>query len=259
MWNNIYTKMKQWLIVAKQWLVVAKQWLVVAKQWLVVARQWIITYKDWVILGTAGVLAVALVVGVVLVIIGKTGGNDPVSGTTVGIQTESTQQATGEEITKPSAEQETTDPAATQETTDPAATQETTMPDKTDSTTETTGTEQTTSGDKNTNQNGNSSSGTGFTDDVPQGPTTTVTPSNPTTPKETEPEPTETMAPGKPVQEYTYKEYMALSKSEKTAFYKKFPTLGDFNRWYNAAKKAHDDEKLVIGDSNIDLGDLLKP
>lgn len=236
MWNNIYTKMKQWLIVAKQWLVVAKQW--------------IITYKDWVILGTAGVLAVALVVGVVLVIIGKTGGNDPVPGTTVGIQTESTQQATGEEITKPSAEQETTDPAATQETT---------MPDKTDSTTETTGTEQTTSGDKNTNQNGNSSSGTGFTDDVPQGPTTTVTPSNPTTPKETEPEPTETMAPGKPVQEYTYKEYMALSKSEKTAFYKKFPTLGDFNRWYNAAKKAHDDEKLVIGDSNIDLGDLLKP
>lgn len=229
MWNNISSKMKQWLAVV---------------------RQWIVTYKDWVILATAGVLAVALVVGVVLVILDKTSENDPIPGTTVGAQTESIQQTTGEEVTKPFAEQETTVPTASQETT---------MPDETDGTTETTGTEETTSGDKNTSQSGNGSSGTGFTDDAPQGPTTTVTPSTPTTPEETEPEPTETMAPEKPVQEYTYKEYMALSKSEKTAFYKKFPSLGDFNRWYNAAKKAHDDEKLVIGDSNIDLGDLINP
>lgn len=222
MWNNVFSKMKQWVV----------------------------TYKDWIILGTAGVLAVALVVGVVLVIVGKTGGNDPVPGTTVGIQMESTQQTTGEEVTKPSAEQETTVPTASQETT---------MPDETDGTTETTGTEETTSGDKNTSQSGNGSSGTGFTDDAPQGPTTTVTPSTPTTPEETEPEPTETMAPGKPVQEYTYSEYEDLADSEKLAFYKAFPSLSDFNRWYNAARKAHDDEKLVIGDGNINLGELIKP
>lgn len=220
MWNNINFKVKQWFAVV---------------------RQWVVTYKDWVILASAGVLAVALVVGVVLVIMGKSDGNDPVPGTTVGTQTESTQQTTGEKATEP------------------LGTQETTMPDETDSTTETTGTEETTSADKNTNQNGNSSSGTGFTDNAPLGPTTTVTPSTPAAPEETEPEPTETMAPGKPVQEYTYKEYVALSKSEKAAFYKKFPSLGDFNRWYNAAKKAYDEEKMVIGDSSIDLGELIKP
>lgn len=63
---------------------------------------------------------------------------------------------------------------------------------------------------------------------------------------------------GKPYDQYTYKEYMALTSAEKAQFYKGFPSLRAFNRWYNDAKIAADEEKVVIGNNSIDLGDLLK-
>lgn len=63
---------------------------------------------------------------------------------------------------------------------------------------------------------------------------------------------------GKPYDQYTYKEYMALTSAEKAQFYKGFPSLRAFNRWYNDAKTAADEEKVVIGNNSIDLGDLLK-
>lgn len=63
---------------------------------------------------------------------------------------------------------------------------------------------------------------------------------------------------GKPYDQYTYKEYMDLTSAEKVTFYKGFSSLTAFNRWYNAAKKAADDEKFVIGDNSINLDQLLK-
>ncbi len=236
MWNNIYSKMQQWLAIAKEWFAIAKNW--------------VIQRKEWVIIGATGVLAVALIVGVIFVIVDKTSEDDPHRETTTGSWQEATDQTYDtEEGTAPQ--------SGAEDTTAPSATDETTAPEET---TESTGTESTKPTEKDPVQDSNDSSGTGFTDQAP--PTTPVTPSTPTTPEtpeQTTPPPTETMAPEKPVEEYTYQEYMALESSEKTKFFHKFPSLGAFNRWYNAAKKAYDEEKFVIGDSNIDLGELLDP
>ena len=54
----------------------------------------------------------------------------------------------------------------------------------------------------------------------------------------------------------TYESYMALTGEEQMAYCKSFPTLKDFNAWFNAAKEAYDaaHPKETIGpDGNIDL------
>lgn len=63
---------------------------------------------------------------------------------------------------------------------------------------------------------------------------------------------------GKPLDQYTYQEYMDLTSEEKGQFYRSFPSLAAFNRWYTAAKEAADEEKVVIGNNSVDLGQLLK-
>ncbi len=63
--------------------------------------------------------------------------------------------------------------------------------------------------------------------------------------------------PDKAFSDYTLQEYQNLTAQEQKEFFNSFPSLKAFNQWYNAAKKAADEEKLVIGDNSIDLGNLL--
>lgn len=63
--------------------------------------------------------------------------------------------------------------------------------------------------------------------------------------------------PDKAFSDYTLEEYKNLTAQEQKQFFDSFPSLKAFNQWYNAAKKAADEEKVVIGDQSIDLGNLL--
>lgn len=224
--------------------------------------------KEWIIIGAVIVLAISLVAGVIALITGSSEPDGPDSETTSGSHLEANGQTAGEETVAAGAAEETTVPDTTEETTDStkpsdSGTPGTTTPSGEAVDTDSTTPPQSSSGQGNAEQGSvgqDSSSGTGFEDSPQSGPETAVTTPPVTTapPEETEPIPTETMAPDKPVEEYTYKEYMNLSSSEKTAFFYKFPSLGAFNRWYNAAKAAADDEKLVIGNNSIDLNELLE-
>lgn len=201
-------------------------------------------------MGGVGLLSITMLVGVIVLL---TGGHQPeIPDTTTGVQSETTGTVQTDPV-ETTADDVTTAPDSTEETTGEA--DETTAPSG-EST-------ETTTAPKDEQQTGDTP-GIGFGDTPPTGPISPSTPTDPSTPTpppttEPEPTPTETMEPGKPVEDYTYEEYMALSPSEKNAFFYKFPSLAAFNQWYNAAKDAYDDEKLVIGDGNINLDDLMNP
>lgn len=91
---------------------------------------------------------------------------------------------------------------------------------------------------------------------IPNIPTNPTTPNNPTTPVI----PT-TPAPGPAEPEldtdgrWTYEYYISRTGEEQMAYYDTFPSMKEFNKWYNAAKAAYDaaHPKETIVDGNITL------
>lgn len=58
----------------------------------------------------------------------------------------------------------------------------------------------------------------------------------------------------------TYEEYIAMTGAEQKAFYNSFDSKDDYFKWYNAAKKAYDNDEnniIIGGDGSVDLGDIL--
>ena len=69
-----------------------------------------------------------------------------------------------------------------------------------------------------------------------------------TYPLEDAPEPTPSGPPAYPTL-ITYEEYMAMTGDEQMAYYRTFPSMQEFNKWYNDAKKDWEDAhpKETIG------------
>lgn len=93
------------------------------------------------------------------------------------------------------------------------------------------------------------------------GTTPTTNPTNPTTPTTKPTNPT-TPAPGTDGPEldengyWTYEYYISRSGEEQMAYYRTFPSMAEFNKWYNAAKAEYDRKhpKETIGpDGKIEL------
>lgn len=69
-----------------------------------------------------------------------------------------------------------------------------------------------------------------------------------------------TQQTGKDKWTVTLEEYLAMTGAEQTAFYNSFDSKDDYFKWYNAAKKAHDNDEnniIIGGDNSVDLGDIL--
>ncbi len=201
--------------------------------------------KEWIIWAVIGLLAIALVVGVVVLsnatihtptpppntkptTEAMTQGTEETTGDTQGSTTGPEEQTTVPDETTTAPEEET----MSQETTDP--TEDTTTPPK---------------------QEGE---GNGFEERDPVKPTkpTEDKSEEETTAPTTQPE--ETDPPTK--EEMTYKEYLALTTEEQLAFRKTFPSNNAFKNWYLAAKKKYEDsqEQVTMGPGNsIDLGELI--
>lgn len=93
-----------------------------------------------------------------------------------------------------------------------------------------------------TDQGGSDIGGNIGLEDRPTNPTNPATPTTPVTP--TNPAPT-TPAPGPAEPEldenghWTYEYYISRTGDEQYAYMETFPSLRDFNNWYNAAKAAY--------------------
>ncbi len=204
--------------------------------------------KEWITLGGAGLLAIALIVGVIAVTNGvktKPGSGSSAESTAQtldGTQNTADQTKPADETTGP--EQETSDGTT-------APTGETVDIDSTDGTT--------------SGANDDSGGSGGFGERNPDN-------SDPAKPTNPQPKPTDPAQPGQtdPTQpestepttkeEMTYKAYMALSENEKIDFQNLFSSRAAFLNWYNAAKKVYDDSKnkVTIGDGeSIDLEDYI--
>ena len=95
-----------------------------------------------------------------------------------------------------------------------------------------------------------------FPDTTETDPTKATNPTNPVSPTNpTNPQPGNT-APAYPTL-ITYEQYMAMTGEEQMAYYRTFPSMQEFNKWYNNAKAEYDraHPKETIGpDGKIELG-----
>ena len=210
--------------------------------------------KEWIIWGVIALLAIALVVGVIILTnANKVPPEQDDTGTT--------QNTTSGETTLPTegttVPEETTQPSDPEDTTGPEET--TTSPEETTQPEDTTGA----SGDSTTpTTKPNTDEGNGFGERDPVTSTTqpeqetTKPPVNETTPPTMTPEETDPTTK----EEMTYQSYRKLSTDEQIAFRETFPNDDAFMAWFKAAQKAYEDsqQKVVVGNGNsIDLGELI--
>ena len=209
--------------------------------------------KEWIIWAVIGLLAAALVVGVIALTnaLNYTPAPSPDTNPSTDSVAQETEETTKEpQVDTTVSEEQTTGTEETttvpkeategQETTDP--TEDTTIPPEKET------------------------EGNGFGERDPSKPTTpnqeNTDPQKPTKPTEEE-----TTAPTQPdettpttKEEMTYKEYLKLSTEEQIAFRNSFSSGNAFKKWYTTAKKAYEDsqQKLVIGpDGGLDIGDFI--
>ena len=86
--------------------------------------------------------------------------------------------------------------------------------------------------------------------------TTATNPSDQTNPTTAPAAPTEPTEPSYGEDGYmTYESYLALGGEKQMEYMRTFPSLKEFNDWYNAAKKAYEEAhpKETITDGNITL------
>lgn len=196
--------------------------------------------KEWITLGGAGLLAIALIVGVIAVTNGvktKPGSGSSAESTAQtldGTQNTADQTKPADETTGP--EQETSDGTT-------APTGETVDIDSTDGTT--------------SGANDDSGGSGGFGERNPDN-------SDPTKPTNPQPKPTDPTQPEstEPTtkEEMTYKAYLALSTDEQIAFRNTFSSKSAFETWYKAAEAAYEaaQNKVTIGNGeSIDLEDYI--
>lgn len=91
-------------------------------------------------------------------------------------------------------------------------------------------------------------------------PVSTTAPKNPsdTTSKNPSSSTTTTKPAAEPDLSLTYKEYISLSPAEQQAYFETFASIDDYFTWYNAAKKAYEDEQNRVEiTGGIDIGDLI--
>lgn len=211
--------------------------------------------KEWIMWGVIGLLAVALIIGVIALTSAVNNISVPPSETDPTIAT--TTQGT-EESTVPM--DDTTVPG--EQTTAP---EETTLPNGEKETTEST--EQTEDGAGPATDPTEESEENGFGERDPVKPTDPTKPKDEPTEPTTKPSQEETTPTTQPEsttpttkEEMTFRDYEAMTTEEQLAFANTFPSRSDFLNWYKEKKKEYEDsqKEVIMGPGNsIDIGELI--